>query len=116
MIERHRPIPDSVLRFLEEITKDECVDALILFGSRAFGDHDDRSDVDVAVCGSSISRLQWARMRDAAYVARSLFWISLVHFDSNPQALKDRIIATGIPIYVRSKAYRQSEQSSECAC
>lgn len=105
-MERHPHIPESAWQFLKEITRHNFVEALILFGSRAFGDHEDRSDVDVAVCGNSITRLQWARIRDAAYGAQSLYWISLVHFDRNPRALRERITDTGIPIYVRPKASR----------
>lgn len=86
-----------------EIANDEAVDALILFGSRAFGDHEDRSDVDVAVSGASITRAKWANMKDAANYCRSLYWISLVHLDRNPSTLRQRIIDTGIPIYVRTE-------------
>jgi predicted nucleotidyltransferase len=105
-MERHPQIPESAWQFLREITRNDFVEALILFGSRAFGDHEDRSDVDVAVCGRSITRLQWAMIRDAAYRAQSLYWISLVHFDRNPPALRERIADTGIPIYVRTKTSR----------
>jgi len=100
-MDRHPHIPESAWQFLEDITRYKFVEALILFGSRALGDHEDRSDVDVAVCGRSITRLQWARIRDDAYSAQSLYWISLVHFDRNPLALRERITNTGIPIYVR---------------
>lgn len=105
-IEGHPHIPESAWRFLKEIARHNFVEALILFGSRAIGDHEDRSDVDVAVCGDSITRLQWARIRDAAYGAESLYWISLVHFDRNPTKLRQRITDTGVPIYVRSKTSR----------
>ncbi|MGO9274316.1 MAG: nucleotidyltransferase domain-containing protein [Terriglobia bacterium] len=105
-IERHPHIPQSAFEFLTEITRHDSVEALILFGSRAFGDHEDRSDVDVAVCGVSITPLEWSRIRDAASTARSLYWISLVHFERNPPTLKKRITDTGIQIYVRPKTSR----------
>jgi uncharacterized protein len=105
-MERHPHIPESVWRFLKKLARHKGVEALILFGSRAYGDHDTRSDVDVAVCGESISRLEWARMRNAAFTAESLFWISLVHLDTNPAALRQRIIDTGKLIYVRKKTSR----------
>jgi|ERR1017187_2533408 predicted nucleotidyltransferase len=105
-MQRHPNIPESAWTFLTEITQHDAVEGLILFGSRAFGDHEDRSDVDVAVCGPSITRSDWSRIRDAASVARSLYWISLVHFDRNPLILRKRIADTGIQIYDRPKASR----------
>ena len=100
----HTNIPDSALRFLEGLIRDERIEKLILFGSRAFGDHEDRSDIDIAVCGAMIDRLQWARIKDAAFHAKSLYWISLVHFDSNPTTLQRRILETGTVIYVNAKS------------
>jgi uncharacterized protein len=102
-LKRPPEIPASAWQVLMEIANDEAVDALILFGSRAFGDHEARSDVDVAVCGASITRAKWANMKDAANRCRSLYWISLVHFDRNPSNLRRRILDTGMPIYVRTK-------------
>lgn len=103
-LKRHAHIPESVWNFLIDLSRHGSVEALILFGSRAFGDHEERSDVDVAVRGASITRLEWARIRNAACTARSLYWISLVHLDRNPALLQQRIAQTGVQIYVRPKA------------
>lgn len=105
-MKKHPNIPESAWRFLMRLTRTQSIDSLILFGSRAFGDHDDRSDVDVAVCGESITRLELARMKDAASVADSLYWISLVHLERNPPALRKRITETGVSIYVRPQTPR----------
>jgi predicted nucleotidyltransferase len=105
----HPNIPPSARRVLSELSTNCCIDSLILFGSRAVGDHEDGSDVDVAVCGANISRLQWARLRNTAYESKTLYWISLVHYDNNPSLLKFRIQETGVEIYVREKAARQPE-------
>jgi predicted nucleotidyltransferase len=101
---RHPNIPVSAWQFLVRIAGDQAIQSLILFGSRAIGDHEEHSDVDVAVCGPSINRLDWARLRDAAYKANSLYWISLVHFDRNPSSLQMRILKTGVVIYVRTQS------------
>jgi len=99
----HPNIPDSARQFLAAMAANDRVESLILFGSRAVGDHEDRSDIDVAVCGSKITRLDWARFRSAAYEANTLYWISLVHFDRNPPCLQARIQETGVEIYVRTQ-------------
>jgi predicted nucleotidyltransferase len=88
--------------FLSRVAAHEAVDSIILFGSRAVGDHDERSDIDVAVSAASITRLDWARIKEAAEAARSLYWISLVHLENNPPALQKRIRETGVELYVRA--------------
>jgi len=99
----HPNIPASARQFLAQISSNDAIESLILFGSRAIGDHDERSDVDIAVCGQTISRLEWARLRAAAYKANTLYWVSLVHYERNPPSLRARIRETGVEIYVRTK-------------
>lgn len=99
----HPNIPESVKEFLVTICTCYPIESLILFGSRAIGDHEERSDIDIAVCGSEITRLDWARLRAAAYEANTLYWVSLVHYDRNPLELQDRINLIGEEIYVRAK-------------
>lgn len=94
-------IPESVKVFLNELASRPEVEALILFGSRAAGDHDEPSDVDVAVVGPSISRSEWARICDAASSARSLYWISLIHLDRSPAVLRARVTSTGVTVYAK---------------
>ncbi len=81
----HPNIPESAWRFLADLAEHPAISSMILFGSRAFGDHDERSDVDVAIRGPQITRTEWARIREAAYHANSLYWITVVHYDRNPQ-------------------------------
>ena len=102
-------IPESVAVFLKELATRPTVEALILFGSRAAGDHAERSDVDVAVVGPRISRPEWAQICDAAYCARSLYWISLVHFDRIPALLRSRVISTGVTVYAKEARGQPAE-------
>ena len=104
LLQPHQNVPNTALLFLQELARLDSVEAIILFGSRAVGDHEERSDLDIAVCGSAISKLEWARLRDAAYFARTLYWISLVHFDRNPPALQQRILETGVILYEHKKS------------
>jgi len=106
MIIHHPNIPASVIPFLAMVCANYPIESLILFGSRAIGDHDERSDIDIAVCGSEINRLDWAKLREAAYEANTLYWISIVHYDRNPSELQERIKKTGEKIYVRTKITR----------
>jgi uncharacterized protein len=94
----HPNIPKTVEPLIGEFKGLIFVEMIILFGSRAFGDHEERSDIDIALLGE-ISRTQWARLRERAYQYRTLYWVSIVHWDRNPQLLRDRILETGVIIY-----------------
>jgi predicted nucleotidyltransferase len=95
----HPNIPPSVIRLLDELARDPQVEGLILFGSRAIGDHNERSDVDIAVCGKDISSRHWGEIREAAHQSATLYRLGLVHFDKNPEQLRERILSTGVSIY-----------------
>jgi predicted nucleotidyltransferase len=47
----HQNIPESVWTHLEKLAEHPRIEKMILFGSRAFGDHEERSDVDIAISG-----------------------------------------------------------------
>lgn len=100
-------IPVSVQLVLDKLVKKYPVEELILFGSRAVGDHEPRSDFDVAVRASTIDRYKFSKIRVEISDARTLYWISLVHFDTTPPKLQERIQKQGVTIYDGSKAARQ---------
>lgn len=95
-------IPQSVNNVIKELVELYPIDKLVLFGSRAVGDHEERSDFDIAVFSKSICRNNFSKLRLDAAESRTLFWISLVHFESNPPALQQRILEQGIIIYERT--------------
>jgi uncharacterized protein len=104
-------LPESVARFLASITADSRIDRISIFGSRAVGDNDVRADCDVAIYAPALTRAQFASLRVAASEARTLYWISLVHFDRTPGVLQQRILGQGVTIYERAQTARQSRES-----
>jgi len=78
-------LPSSVVCFLRVLASVPSVNRIVLFGSRAIGDNDSGADVDVAVSAPTLTRMQFSRLRVAAYEARTLYWISLVHFEETPR-------------------------------
>lgn len=77
---------------------------MILFGSRAFGDHGERSDIDIAISGAKLTFDDWAFIKDTTYHARSLYWISVVNLERNPEKLRQRVLETGVKIYEKKTA------------
>jgi len=100
-------MPESVQLVLDTLVKTYPVEELILFGSRAVGDHEPRSDFDIAVRANAIDRYQFSKIRVEIAEARTLYWVSLVHFDTTPPKLQERIQKQGVTIYDRSKATGQ---------
>ena len=95
-------IPPSVSAFLGVLVETSSIQRLVLFGSRAVGDHEQTADIDLAVFASSLSRSEFAGLRVAAYEARSLYQISLIHFEQTPESLQNRILEQGICLYDRT--------------
>jgi predicted nucleotidyltransferase len=104
-------LPKSVARFLSSITADSRIDRISIFGSRAVGDNDVRADCDVAIHAPALTRAQFARLRVAASETKSLYWISLVHFDRTPRELQQRILGQGVTFYERAETARQPRES-----
>lgn len=94
-------IPHSVQRVLDALVRNHPIEELILFGSRAVGDCEPRSDFDIAVCAPSIERYQFSKIRVETAESRTLYWVSLVHFDTTPKRLQCRIREQGVTIYER---------------
>jgi len=92
-------LPLTVRRFMNELIRHEKVERVILFGSRAVKDNDERADVDIAISGQRLMRSDIIRLRDKAYHTRSLYWICLVHLESTPLPLRNRIIEQGVVLY-----------------
>jgi predicted nucleotidyltransferase len=92
-------IPESVRAFLKILEAHPRVEEIILFGSRAIGDHRERSDVDLAIRGSLLSPEDWTVLKGEASNAESLYWISLVDFDRSPSPIQSRIRTLGKTIY-----------------
>lgn len=44
-------LPERILRELSSFAREHSVTKIILFGSRARGNHTERSDIDIAVYG-----------------------------------------------------------------
>ena len=67
----------EIVEEIRQLAKDCNVDKVILFGSRARGDHKYRSDIDLAVTGGDSTRFAV----DADEVIRTLIMFDVVNLD-----------------------------------
>ena len=77
------------------------IERVVLFGSRARGDHDERSDIDLAIECPSASRESWQQICDQVDETRTLLFIDLIRLENTSDALRDRINREGIVLYER---------------
>lgn len=94
------PLPAEAIKFLNELCERDAVEKLIIFGSRACGDYEKYSDIDLAVVASSFTKSDWVMLRaKAIHDVRVVFRISIVNFLSNPAHFQQRIYKDGEVIY-----------------
>ena len=89
-------LPEVVLKDIRKFAQDRGVEKVILFGSRARGSHQERSDVDIAVLGGDFDDFYWD-IKEKVY---SLLMFDVVELDMGiSEDLKHEIERDGIIIY-----------------
>ena len=96
--------------FFQRICRLPFVDKIVLFGSRARGDHHDRSDIDLAVFCDQASDEEWQQVLDCLREDRidTLLKVDCVRFERSNAALKEHIMIEGKMLYEKS-----GQQTSE---
>lgn len=87
--------------FFRQITALPFVDKVILFGSRARGDHEERSDIDLAVFCDDASDDEWLEVLDCLREDRTdtLLKVDCVRFDRCDAVLQENVLAEGVVLY-----------------
>ncbi|MDZ4858987.1 MAG: nucleotidyltransferase domain-containing protein [Candidatus Hydrogenedentes bacterium] len=98
----------AVRKLVEQIAAIPCVRRVILFGSRARGDADDRSDVDIAIDAPGITRPEWVAMLFAAEDADTLLEIQLVNLEEAEGKFRESIEVEGIVLYPEDQKQKPS--------
>ncbi len=94
-------------RFFREITALPFVTKVVLFGSRARGDHEERSDIDLCVsCPEGTTEEEW--MQVLACVERdrvdTLLKVDCVRFETSNAALRENVLTEGFVLYEGSES------------
>lgn len=97
------PLKKEVIDFLTEMANNPKIEKLIIFGSRACGDYDQYSDIDLAVVAPGFTKADWVMLHARAiHEIRTVLRISIVNFVSNPERLQEQICKYGVVIYEQS--------------
>lgn len=93
---------DPVAAALDALKACGTIEKIILFGSRAIGDHWPRSDVDLAIVAPEAGIKEWMAICDAAEEAETLIDIDLVRYEETSGAFREAIDRHGKVIYERA--------------
>jgi predicted nucleotidyltransferase len=93
-IDLHPAVEQIVARFASEPT----VERVVLFGSRARGEHDARADIDLAIDCPKASFEDWARIWSVVDDAPTLLAIDLVRLDEADLPLRTAIEREGVTL------------------
>lgn len=99
MSQQHEIVIPQIISALSDCGLLSAVEKIVLFGSRARGDMEPRSDIDLAVFGAQISRLEWLQILDVVENIDTLLKIDVVHFDRSSTQLQQNILNEGIIVY-----------------
>ncbi|BBJ30977.1 hypothetical protein RAS_00860 [Rickettsia asiatica] len=91
--------------FIKKLKSLSFVKAIWLFGSRARGDNDERSDIDIAIICPNITDQEWLEVMDIIENADTLLKIDCVRFESTKisSELYENILKEKKIIYVKNK-------------
>ncbi len=96
-----KKLPSSIQTLLNLSVKLLAPKKIILFGSRARGDHRDNSDFDIAFEIPTLNKNKWSQFLvetdDAVY---TLYKLDLVDLESLDQTYKNNIAREGVELYV----------------
>lgn len=80
--------------------KNQQIKKIILFGSRAIGDHEEKSDIDLAFVAPAMTRGEWATFTfDLEEELDTLLFLDMVRWEDASSAFKKEIAACGVTLY-----------------
>lgn len=89
-------LPESVVREIERFAKKNKIKKVVLFGSRARGNHSERSDIDLAVSGGNAADFYY----DVNEEARTLLIFDVINLDGPVSGeLRAEIEKDGVLLY-----------------
>ena len=81
-----------------------CIEKVILFGSRARGDADERSDIDIAILCPNANERDWFAITDALDNLHTLLEVQPARYNQASGEFRQRIEQEGIVIYESRKS------------
>ncbi len=97
-------VPAAVVATVARAASHPFVRRVVLFGSRARGDHGPRSDVDLAVEAPEADRRAWLDLVHQLEAAETLLFVQVIRLETASPALRARILREGVTLYDQSES------------
>lgn len=88
-------------KIIAKLRKHPQIEKIILFGSRARGDAEDRADIDLAVVCPQLSEKEWVYLWHEIDEIETLLSIDLIRFDTASEKFQKIILKEGRILYER---------------
>jgi predicted nucleotidyltransferase len=99
------PRRELILELARRLAGHPAVERVWLFGSRARGDHFERSDIDLAIEAPELDRYDWLKLSlDFEEAAPTLLGVDVVRMEEAPEHLRAQILEEGVVVHERSRA------------
>ncbi len=92
-------IKQILQELVDIISKNKHVEKIILFGSRARGDAEEKSDIDIAIICPSITDREWIDLCENIEKSHTLLEINVIKFASAGKELQNKILQEGKILY-----------------
>ncbi|WP_211619578.1 nucleotidyltransferase domain-containing protein [Gracilibacillus kekensis] len=79
------------------------IEKIVLFGSRAHNDHEDRSDIDLAVIAPKLTETNWFLFTEEIENLETLLKFDLIRWEHAPKELCFEIDKCNETIYLRQR-------------
>jgi len=97
-------IIQELLNGLDQHDLLDKIEMMMLFGSRARGDAEERSDIDIAISARLLTSKEWLLIDDIVENLNTLLEVQVVNYDQSPKALQQNITTEGKLIYEQTKS------------
>jgi len=96
-------VNQCLTQLVQNLSGFPSIERIILFGSRARGDHSARSDIDLAIDCPQATRQDWTTMLNLVENANTLLSIDCIKLDEAEPRLQQNILQQGEVLYSRKR-------------
>lgn len=90
------------MQLIQILSETSEVQKATLFGSRARGDEDERSDIDLALEAPGIDQRHWLELLTSLERIDTLLPIDIIRWEEASSELREKILEEGKVLYERS--------------